>query len=233
MNKEQIGWRLKEEYKSVEKAAVKIAYNTVPEGEGWSELHSDILGCDFRINSQCETKLKEAGVLDLWFEPVYKEEECNVGDWVVMDCHGSHYIGLYERENHMSKWKLLCSADKSWGTGGIFSGFLRHATKEEIEAATKLTFGGHNVTLEKAKTGVRISCSGETGTLSQLEKIVKYFEPKQKKLPFGSVIVKEAVYSKTVWTTNHKHGAPKMITIGCTEGTWDELLNIVKAAREL
>ena len=69
-NKQIIGYKLiKEEYRE---AAYKIA-NT-------SWFFNGIV--DFQENCYIEKKLKEAGVLDLWFEKVYGKE-FKVGDWII------------------------------------------------------------------------------------------------------------------------------------------------------
>lgn len=45
---------------------------------------------DFQPNSLCKKALEYAGVLDLWFEPVYKEEpKLEIGEWYKsVDCYG-------------------------------------------------------------------------------------------------------------------------------------------------
>ena len=67
MEKEIIGYKLiKPEY---EGAAAKLIYNG-------DKIHGLV-----QVNSEWNI-LKEAGVLDLWFEPVFKEEKTfKVGDW--------------------------------------------------------------------------------------------------------------------------------------------------------
>lgn len=74
MEKEIIRYKLiKPEY---EKAALNIA---IKDDCGWSENAA----YNFTKDSNAHKRLKEAGVLDLWFEPVYKEE-FKVGDYVVI-----------------------------------------------------------------------------------------------------------------------------------------------------
>lgn len=131
MEKEIIGYRLKEEYKKYSKAAFKICTGYMNE----KGLVGDI-GFDGDIK-----KLKEAGVLDLWFEPVYKDEEYKVGDWCYIinrvnskleegkvykinqiDMSGlqSHHFDLdFKNTKHNSCWLSKSS--------------FRKATKSEIE----------------------------------------------------------------------------------------------------
>lgn len=67
--KELIGWKLeKDEYRE---AAGLIAYL----GYGDNRFSYYESGCNFRKDSTAEERLKKAGVLELWFSPVYKEEE--------------------------------------------------------------------------------------------------------------------------------------------------------------
>lgn len=137
MEQEIIGYKLtKPEYKE---AALKIC--------GISGF-SISLEYDFKYNSVCSTILKEAGVLDLWFEPVYKEE-FKVGDWVIA-------TGENHTENNKNfptniAWKIskiesdndkphiqYISVDKSSTTiSGISTDntSIRKATPEEIEKA--------------------------------------------------------------------------------------------------
>jgi hypothetical protein len=71
----QIGWKLKDDCKQYEESARKIAKcsNFIPMGSG----------CSFYVGTFPEKYLKEAGVLELWFELVYeKEETYKVGDWI-------------------------------------------------------------------------------------------------------------------------------------------------------
>lgn len=68
MEKKIIGYKLvKKEY---EEAAVKIAYSKEAEVSSFT-IHSQ--GYNFMKDSACAKELKKAGVLDLWFEPVYED----------------------------------------------------------------------------------------------------------------------------------------------------------------
>ncbi|MGD9679446.1 MAG: hypothetical protein AB7V16_13985, partial [Vulcanibacillus sp.] len=69
MEKKIIGYKLKENCKQYRVAACRIA--DISDDELTIEVTRK--GCSFLANTRTETYLKEAGVLDLWFEPVYEE----------------------------------------------------------------------------------------------------------------------------------------------------------------
>lgn len=84
--KEIIGYKLKEDCKQYEKVAFELA------GKNGSKDSWDLIdGYHFTATSTNAQKLKAAGVLDLWFEPVYKEDELKVGDWVIVLKDDDHY----------------------------------------------------------------------------------------------------------------------------------------------
>lgn len=73
------GYKLiKPEY---EKAAYEIC---IKDENGWSD--NPIY--NFTVDSKAEKRAKEAGILDLWFEPVYEDGKFPIGTWVT-------YIGDY------------------------------------------------------------------------------------------------------------------------------------------
>lgn len=96
----------------------------------------------------------------------------------------------------------------------------------------KLTFGGKEVTLEKVISGVRISCDGETGTLSQIEKIYNYYKYDRHRNKFGTIKVNHVTYD---WGSipNKPFDTPINIKVGCLTGTWEEGLAILEKARSL
>lgn len=70
MNKRIIGYNLKPNLKTnILEAMIKIAGNPLT---GTTE------GCKFLINSTVWSRFKEAGVLDLWFDPVFETQEENI-----------------------------------------------------------------------------------------------------------------------------------------------------------
>lgn len=80
MEKEIIGYKLKEDCKQYVKAICRI--------EGYQGFGESIRDCQpiYIIEGKIDrsnsfNRLKEAGVLDLWFDPVYKDK-FKVGDWI-------------------------------------------------------------------------------------------------------------------------------------------------------
>lgn len=72
-----IGWKFKEGFEKYERTCCEII-NTVNNdtthysftGYGGVDINKGIL---FKTGSSCEEDLREAGVLDIWFEPVFEE----------------------------------------------------------------------------------------------------------------------------------------------------------------
>ena len=251
--KEIIGYKLKEECKHYRQAAKKIVdfYNPnnpeqlfkryfKHENKGW---YID--------------KLKEAGVLDLWFEPVYKAEipDIKADDYIYMidacgaDKENYHkYNGdvlkvtSFKKENNNlfpdTYW--LEHTPRSFSGGGFrvdesaweYGVHFRKATTEEIKKATTLTFGGYDVTFEKVSSGVRITCNGETGTLSQMQKIFDFITgfPTFK---FGSQRLEKIEFPNVNVHLDNLTEKPLNIKIGCIYGTWEEFCNILEAAKKL
>ncbi len=69
MNKKIIGYRLKEECGEYEGTASHIAF-----GNTYNKFEISRTGCNFDIDSPTYAKLKKAGVLDIWFQPVYEQQ---------------------------------------------------------------------------------------------------------------------------------------------------------------
>ncbi len=136
--KELIGYKLiKPEY---QEAACKIA--------GTKDLKLLDSGISIGARSHAKIKLEEAGVLDLWFEKVYKQEEFKIGDWV-------SFYSETNKKLHTAKIRKLGSSYHYLSDGTEpFVHLLRKATEEEIEKATcktvKLSIG-KNVDIERDK----------------------------------------------------------------------------------
>jgi len=86
--------------------------------------------------------MESAGVFDVWFEPVYREEPkeqpFKKGDWVIGEFgEGSNtwtYVGIYESNLRMSGW--VSEALDIWmDDAGDFHRITRIATPEEISIA--------------------------------------------------------------------------------------------------
>jgi len=89
--------------------------------------------------------LKKAGVLDLWFDPIYKEE-FKVGDWVVVindgfNIHGQikngdiKKITSRDKVNNLYDWGVSFSDGSNGGHNRSIYECLRKATPEEIKLA--------------------------------------------------------------------------------------------------
>lgn len=151
MDKEIIGYNLKKECESYRSAAEKIA-----DGFVTKPFSNGVL---FGVNSITAHSLKNAGVLDLWFEPVYAQDEFKVGDWVYIKHSGKHIDGVYDintnnpvrilkyKENITTYDHRLAGAYDSYclfedviGNKALFNAetevnyIVRKATEEEIKS---------------------------------------------------------------------------------------------------
>lgn len=117
-----IGYKLKEDCKQYEEAAQKIAEYRYNESDPFERyLQKNYWG-------SMKDRLTKAGVLDLWFEPVYEEEEeFKVGDWVINKQY-PQYIGRVRR---VERDKVYYGPEKE---GNDFKTSVRKATTKEIES---------------------------------------------------------------------------------------------------
>ena len=130
MEKQIVGYKLiKPEYEGALK-------NIQPQ---WNKKIHEEKGYNVAINSGVYYDFKKAGVLDLWFEPVY-EEEFKVGDWVtVTEVEGSGWLSYCSQKTfELKKSPTHYCGGIYWGVneGGLHAKF-RKATPEEIKAAQK------------------------------------------------------------------------------------------------
>jgi hypothetical protein len=191
MEKKIIGYKLtKPEY---EKAANQIT------GTENLILHSQ--NYNFQIDTIAYDRVVKAGVLDLWFEPVYEEEKFKVGDWVtttteIANCYEKPKKGeVFQITEIKSEYVYfsLCQA--------VSKDRIRKATEEEIKKAQSIEIGGYevkinyydikinNVSYSKNDLAVlkylfklgqikslNVGCSGQyTVDLELLEKIIDKF----------------------------------------------------------
>jgi hypothetical protein len=145
-DKEIIGWKLKEDCKQYEQAAFCICTGYAND----NGIHGNV------ESSYDIEKLKDAGVLELWFKPVYKQE-FKVGDWVTVDKYITEdNLG----RNNFKIGDTFCIEDigesvipfidkwvysKSNRCGEISINSLRKATTKEIKAAQtpQITINGY------------------------------------------------------------------------------------------
>ncbi len=124
MDRKIIGYRLiKPEYEKAVNNIAEITWNVVLGVRGYYCVNSNSITIRF---------LKQAGVLDLWFEPVYKEEY-KVGDWITVTQEYESYNGVLGRSYKIIKVKgsnLYYEAANSINIDYIG---IRLATPSEIE----------------------------------------------------------------------------------------------------
>jgi hypothetical protein len=150
--KEIIGYKLKEDCKQYEEAALKIMDTR------WGDPKY-LVTVDSVID-----KLKKAGVLDLWFEPVYKEISFKLGDWIF--CEGADVVHkIKDCKVEGSKLTFFCEiatpdCERAWPLSQI-----RLATVEEIK----------NCLIEEAKSRYPEGTRFRSLIHNDLEVIVKKF----------------------------------------------------------
>ena len=121
--REIIGYKLKEDYKQYEEAAKKIAGYM----DGGTIEFKDYLK---QVDSRFISSLKKAGVLDLWFEPVFKEK-FKIGDWVTWSNGVTGRI-VSHCKSFTDSWSLDVKGDlKEYSS--CSEKWLRLATPEEIK----------------------------------------------------------------------------------------------------
>jgi len=182
-NKKLIGYKLIK--KELEKAACQIACGN---NAGWA---LEIITLKDQIN-----KLKEANVLDIWFEPVY-ENEFKIGDWIYItnsDCGISADI----KKGFVGQIKEIeIESTNIYGYSNIFTytngskssnrdNCLRLATKEEIEKTTEKVIsmnGSFNLTVKDKKVYHKseditdyVLCIGETYNSYNLKHIYSRYD---------------------------------------------------------
>lgn len=126
MENKIIGYKWKEDKKSFYKAYVAI----INISDSVEKISNNI---QFAYNADAHIAVKEAGVLDLWFTPVY-EESYKVGDYFFCIEEKSGYEGRLKvpymciKENESLLFFDICRAIEKYR--------CRKATPEEIEQAT-------------------------------------------------------------------------------------------------
>jgi len=139
MEKKIIGYKLiKPEYKE---AAVKIGkWSSIEQFEKLED------GCNLTIKGYHYDLLKDAGVLDLWFEPVYEEEKFNVGDYItVVENNNTTYNGIVGETYKIIKIVgefFFYYENNCINTNNVK---VRKATEEEIKKAQSIEIGGYEV----------------------------------------------------------------------------------------
>ena len=211
MDKKIIGYKLiKPEYKE---AALKIS-NTVGNWE------NSLMNYDISISQTGYiNRLKNAGVLDLWFEPVYEaEENFNVGDWVTYIKGGiPPYTTQIQSIGH-DGW-IYSNINKPDGGHYHYSQY-RKATPEEIKTAQeiKMPFGNIEVVVTKdyviyTRENVKVEFSSVSDFLASIDK--------------------DRYLSKKLGTFKITITDDALIKIGCEIGTLGQIRDIYDKMKEL
>ena len=91
----------------------------------------------FSLNTETYYSFKEAGVLDLWFEPIYKID-FKIGDWVKWSGYRPIVSQIYKYNNDNC---YTLNIDGTFKThNSCNKDYLRLATKQEIEKAQKKVY---------------------------------------------------------------------------------------------
>jgi hypothetical protein len=203
--KKIVGYKLKESCEQYRDAAEKIA--------GYSKLRDPLQLEHYlkHLNGLFLRNLKAAGVLELWFEPVY-EDGFKVGDWVVIDNVTNNFGGIighigkiHEIHNELHYLTPSCTG-QCW-----YKENLRFATAEEIKSAEeiKLMFGDCYWNVKKSD-GTATSSHGIV-TKQKIKEIVDYVSGDNTPSVLG----------------NKLYLSPQTkIKFGCQTGTIEQLLNI-------
>ena len=165
MEKEIIGYKLKPDCEKYRRIAQDIVYKHNGGYSIYLNEGTEYMSVTPICGRTTHNILEEAGVLDLWFTPVYKEDEYKVGDWVyVIDrsftikapCTGVLKIQSLDNSRKTSyKNNFLFTNGGYAGCNDNVSNYIRKATNEEIK----------NYLIEEAKKrgfkeGVRVKDNG-------------------------------------------------------------------------
>jgi len=163
-NMKQIGWKFKPNQDQFIKAACAIV-SYVP--YGIRTINSKVL--KFEFDEEYIEKLRDAGVLELWFEPVY-EEEIKVGDKFVCMETKSGFNG--ELNTIYTCIKATSSAILYERNNSICIERCRKATAEEIDLYGSVDIAGYKA--EKVKDGIKFGCQTiPTSVLDALEDLME------------------------------------------------------------
>lgn len=145
--RKQIGWELKKDCKQYREAALKIC------GITHFLIHNDN---GFFTSCKEEELLRKAGVLELWFEPVYEEVKFKVGDKIISDRDESFLKkGLLATVVEVTNSRLTFSHDaESKDYTPLDNHRFRQATAEEIKAAEKIEIGNYPVGFKNGTTTI-------------------------------------------------------------------------------
>ena len=148
--KEIVGYKLKEECEKYKEASLAITQ---------SKLFSNRDDYDFQVNSGNYYKLKKAQVLDLWFEPVYKNSfDFKVGDYIWVGGDMVQITEIIKDDNFDFDYWINHTPNASTGGGFGYKSYedvVSKATPEEIEIVN-LRINDYKIELHQ--NGIKVGC---------------------------------------------------------------------------
>lgn len=212
-DKKIIGYKLvKPEYKEASIAIVKPLSDS-----SYKNWESNVIqyGWAFTLTSNHANILRDAGVLDLWFEPIY-EEKFKVGDWVT-------FWSEIDKKLYSSKIKEWTPHNYCKLENGLepFKHLIKKATPEEIEKASK--------------TIVKMYSSNKGEFEIEVLDGKAYYKPENKELPkewIKSIIGSYHHWRKEV-NTNYPYDIKvDGVDVGCYSKTkkedWEKVYKLLK-----
>jgi hypothetical protein len=218
MSEKIVGYKLKHEYNYLISSAEKIGNFC-----NWSALESDK---EYNWKDETIAELKKAGVLDIWFEPVYKSkiEEFKINEWVFISSYPRVWASLCnencpEKEDfpfigQITKIKEVVKNGYTGAEIGNFGwdltvliekGLIRKATPEEIEIGKiqdqkrkiENVSVGDKFTVQ-VKGNKKVFHGRDEDITDFVKEMIHFFSPLEKHI-FGkySAIIKDVTFSRT------------------------------------
>ena len=145
-NKKIIGYKLKDE-----KFLKSVGWIAHPEDGEFSTIFYETK--TLYLGNSVD-RLREAGVLDLWFEPVY-EQQFKVGDYVLLSNNARGWGALSEEvENQILQITKIDLLDRKDDGGRYYFGKLTTVGKEIVRLATEEEIDKVNNVIIEANSGV-------------------------------------------------------------------------------
>jgi len=163
---------------------LKKEFNYLKFKEAANKISGTTVMNTFNQDSSVYNSLKEAGVLDLWFEVV---PDFKVGDYVVLTKNPTGWLSgtklgtvlelTKDKTQYCGGMMFTAKLLNTILTGGIDDGHYRKATPEEVKAAQTIEILGYKA--EKTSNGVKFGCqSFDTNTLNVLKDLLSRTEVK-------------------------------------------------------
>jgi hypothetical protein len=159
--KKIVGYKLtKPEYKE---AVMKICNYSV----------FDFKRFEIEVSEWAVEHLQKAGVLDLWFEPVYEqEEEFKIGDWVTTTTDVSISYEKPKKGEVFQITEIKSEFVFFSSNCAVRTDRVRKATEEEIKKAQIIEIGGYEVKIKSYQIEINNVTYGK-GQLKDLRALMK------------------------------------------------------------